>query len=1100
MRLSLYCLPDEILLLSFSFLDHPLHLLHLETCCRRFQTLLQCCAEEQTDNDSNEWRAILKILQNRFKPANLLWRRMYSHYFQNRRLGNNRSSRVAAIREGNENGQDYQSSQDADAVSDDDLDSVMHVVNEQPSNLDLDASISEMELLLLNSGSWKHALLKRRKIESHGIFSTYIPFHIVESEAHHYQIVHYYVLDSFARTVLFNLDGQGIAFPSFELVICFDPIALTFQWVHLVLRNIPKPLFDKLRQYVRNNVVREEHFDQFDHFITVGEVVLGLTEHDAIRSFIDPCLPVESMKEFLELRDDIGGSVILDFFYYSVVSVNFEPQQVHSNALLKDSPSRLALRHMRKCWFQCATCQEVYICSSCINHCQCVLHGHHISWRNHLPNFNCTICGEPCCNSLYSSYTPPQSNEECDTNISAAPHEIQKLGFLLQRSIANNDMPILRGHYFFQKLDASHQMGMGLQITGCEIRHHPHSPESTYCYIRGVLLWENDNRADHEQLCWEFEGSIFIEVIAHCKMISLTAHKSSPSIMNASHISRECCAFIGSIHGQTVNGRVQFVDGSTGGFEVEMSSCSMTSAKFVQLDLQHFIRLAESRQEPTQIAGLDGIRELLPGNEFTVFASPAICRLLTSVLKSANIELKVRCSTLWCTGLSNPKVACLIVYRHPEVVNVIIKSVIRMKQPKKPQLPWSRQIVINLCRSLSYLYHGFIESNPPCASRCQRVRISNTLLEVLQRQAADGVPDFEILFGVVSSLESIVLTCIEDSSLEGHIIINDSIVLICMDIMSKMMATIMKYARYHCRQGHLNTSDDVDRIHVMEEIEGEQSPCSNNSTLCAKSIASMSVVLSFLSLLTSRPSNARKILISQGGLDMLLSAITILEQHESVMASALATLGNILCGCSPEVWTHLCRAGLVDRLLRYSASPFSTFAPYFIWISASMDSDEPLDYMVQNGVHHVLSSISHSVLDAIRHADALDTLQEDSAHKAMEICLAITMVAYQVEVRLCRWEKCPSERNRALYQSVYGFLTGNMPSAQKEDSGGQCSSTLPWTALYSELQRLIRQSRSAAAAAAAPWWKDTFLERHLCTSLSKNDTIRNFLEWIQHTD
>lgn len=117
------------------------------------------------------------------------------------------------------------------------------------------------------------------------------------------------------KQVMFNLDGMPFKFDQFILLTSRMGDALSSVTIHvpkISSQNLQKITeFLPLPEMLNVNVEEEED-------LTVRFEI----KPEAIEKFITPVFKnVTDLKSFLDIKDDIGGSVILDFYYYVISNI-----------------------------------------------------------------------------------------------------------------------------------------------------------------------------------------------------------------------------------------------------------------------------------------------------------------------------------------------------------------------------------------------------------------------------------------------------------------------------------------------------------------------------------------------------------------------------------------------------------------------------------------------------------------------------------------------------------------------------------------------------------------------------------------------------------
>jgi len=116
------------------------------------------------------------------------------------------------------------------------------------------------------------------------------------------------------KKVMFNLDGSPFKFKSFILVT--KRLENTIQEIFLHIPFLSGEELVKIGAQVQLNQPAEQ-------IAEMGELTVRLDlKKEPIEKFLNPKFSsVNDLKAFLDIKDDIGGSVILDFYYYNLTSI-----------------------------------------------------------------------------------------------------------------------------------------------------------------------------------------------------------------------------------------------------------------------------------------------------------------------------------------------------------------------------------------------------------------------------------------------------------------------------------------------------------------------------------------------------------------------------------------------------------------------------------------------------------------------------------------------------------------------------------------------------------------------------------------------------------
>jgi len=129
----------------------------------------------------------------------------------------------------------------------------------------------------------------------------------------------YQIIDG--KKITLNFDGMPFKFKNFLFITTrVEENALTGCFIHA-----PKVQSEdilKLNEQLPFPATGEDGESMSkDQVMELGELDIRLQiKEDAIVKFINPKFStVKNIKQLFSLRDDIGGSVVLDFFYYDII-------------------------------------------------------------------------------------------------------------------------------------------------------------------------------------------------------------------------------------------------------------------------------------------------------------------------------------------------------------------------------------------------------------------------------------------------------------------------------------------------------------------------------------------------------------------------------------------------------------------------------------------------------------------------------------------------------------------------------------------------------------------------------------------------------------
>ncbi|MFN8578299.1 MAG: hypothetical protein U0354_15785 [Candidatus Sericytochromatia bacterium] len=121
------------------------------------------------------------------------------------------------------------------------------------------------------------------------------------------------------KNVTFNLNGAPFKFENFILVTTRQKDVLSSIFIHIP--RLSQEGLEKISTFLELPV------DKYDLKEMGEELVVRLEmKEEAITKFINPKFnTIRNLKQFFMMRDDVGGSVILDFFYYTITNVEAIP-------------------------------------------------------------------------------------------------------------------------------------------------------------------------------------------------------------------------------------------------------------------------------------------------------------------------------------------------------------------------------------------------------------------------------------------------------------------------------------------------------------------------------------------------------------------------------------------------------------------------------------------------------------------------------------------------------------------------------------------------------------------------------------------------------
>jgi len=125
------------------------------------------------------------------------------------------------------------------------------------------------------------------------------------------QIYEVYPIDN-AKLISFNLNGELFKFEQFLFILTRTENLISKIFIH-----VPKISFDnlsKIAKYLTLPPLKESLANN-------DELTIRLElKQEAIEKFINPNITsMKNLKNLFELKDDMNGSILLDFYYYDVI-------------------------------------------------------------------------------------------------------------------------------------------------------------------------------------------------------------------------------------------------------------------------------------------------------------------------------------------------------------------------------------------------------------------------------------------------------------------------------------------------------------------------------------------------------------------------------------------------------------------------------------------------------------------------------------------------------------------------------------------------------------------------------------------------------------
>lgn len=131
--------------------------------------------------------------------------------------------------------------------------------------------------------------------------------------------------------VMFNLDGSPYKFKNFVLGMSRNENSLQSLFLHVPIMTSEDLIKIGELDYIDLPYPKEE-IEALTDVLVRFEM-----KKEAIDKFLTPKFgSVKDLKQFLDLKDDVGGSVVLDFYYYTIASIENPFQHLIKPPILAD--------------------------------------------------------------------------------------------------------------------------------------------------------------------------------------------------------------------------------------------------------------------------------------------------------------------------------------------------------------------------------------------------------------------------------------------------------------------------------------------------------------------------------------------------------------------------------------------------------------------------------------------------------------------------------------------------------------------------------------------------------------------------------------------
>ena len=133
--------------------------------------------------------------------------------------------------------------------------------------------------------------------------------------------------------VAFNLDGIPFKFENFILVMVRQEETIKTLVIHIPA--LSQEGLKQLNTYLElpTEIDRNDIEEMGDSLVVRFEL-----KEEAITKFINPKFStIRNLKQFFMMRDDLGGSVILDFYYYNISLIEPTPLPLPEDELTESS-------------------------------------------------------------------------------------------------------------------------------------------------------------------------------------------------------------------------------------------------------------------------------------------------------------------------------------------------------------------------------------------------------------------------------------------------------------------------------------------------------------------------------------------------------------------------------------------------------------------------------------------------------------------------------------------------------------------------------------------------------------------------------------------
>jgi len=117
------------------------------------------------------------------------------------------------------------------------------------------------------------------------------------------------------KQVMFNLDGVPFKFDQFVLLTSRMGDAISS--VSIYVQSLSSQNLEKITEFLALPEVLNVNIEEEENLTVRFDI-----KQEAIDKFINPVFKnISDLKGFLDIKDDIGGSVVLDFYYYIISNI-----------------------------------------------------------------------------------------------------------------------------------------------------------------------------------------------------------------------------------------------------------------------------------------------------------------------------------------------------------------------------------------------------------------------------------------------------------------------------------------------------------------------------------------------------------------------------------------------------------------------------------------------------------------------------------------------------------------------------------------------------------------------------------------------------------